>query len=243
MDDHLFVCFSSKDQDVAVDVVEFLEREGLKCWIQLRDVPAGYNYQETIVRALERAKGIIFLFSENSSASGEVKKELSIAATMNLPVFPLRLAPIKPTGALRYELATRQWIDIFENPEKALRTLAETIRQVVYNSATEVEARSNEAPSSLRTGDVAPVPAQMRAKERSRLRAPMVPLGGQQFEAIRALLARHIGPIAKIYVQKAANQAVSEDDFCERLAVHINVPADRMAFLQAARVQLASKIK
>jgi TIR domain-containing protein len=128
---HIFICFSSKDEAVARDVVEFLEDAGLKCWISLRDVPPGHNYQETIVHALEAARGIVFLFSESSSKSGEIKKELSIGGSINTPVFPLRLSSITPTGALRYELATRQWIDIFPDRERALGKLVETINRVL----------------------------------------------------------------------------------------------------------------
>jgi hypothetical protein len=227
-----------------MEVVESLEREGLKCWIQLRDVPAGHNYQETIVQALESAMGLIFLFSENSARSGETKKELAVAATLNLPIFPLRLAPIEPTGALRYELATRQWLDIFENPQQALRTLAETIRHDLLSSVTEVEQApppsSTGVPSSGADNRV-PSPAPTLAREGTGVRVPIVAPGSAQFEAIRALLARHIGPIAKIYVQEAAIRALTQDDFCERLADHINVPAARAAFLQAARAQLAAK--
>src|SRR5271154_6059043 len=87
---HIFVCFSSKDEAVARDVVEYLEAAGIKCWISLRDVPPGQNYQESIVQALEAAQGIVFLFSEASSKSGEIKKELSIGGSINAPVFPLR---------------------------------------------------------------------------------------------------------------------------------------------------------
>ena len=123
---HIFICFSSKDEAVARKVVQFLEAEGLKCWISSRDVPPSQNYQETIVRALELAKGIVFLFSESSSASGEIKKELSLAG--GAPVFPLRLSPVLPSGALRYELATRQWIDMFPDPEQALRARALDLR-------------------------------------------------------------------------------------------------------------------
>src|ERR1700757_2837009 len=94
---HIFICFSSKDQAAALEVVTFLERRGIACWISNRDVEAGENYQEAIVRALESAKGIVFLFSASSAPSGEVTKELSIAGSLNLPVFPLRLSPITPT--------------------------------------------------------------------------------------------------------------------------------------------------
>jgi hypothetical protein len=65
-----------------------------------------------------------------------------------------------------------------------------------------------------------------------------VAAGSADFEAIRALLARHVGPIAKVFVQKAAADARSPDDFCERLATHVQAPAERGAFLQAARARL-----
>jgi hypothetical protein len=224
---HLFICFSSKDEAVARQVVDFLESQGMACWISSRDVRPGHNYQEAIVEALERASGIIFLFSEWSSKSGEIRKELSIGGSINVPVFPLRLSPIAPTGALRYELATRQWIDIFPDRTVALRRLAETIKQVVgVGSADEEASLPQENERSADTGAVAPI----------------VTNGSPEFEAIRTLLARQIGPIAKIYVEQAASKARSPDAFCELLAAHISTPSERTAFVQAARARLANKV-
>ena len=140
---HLFICFSSKDEATAREVVDFLEAKGLTCWISSRDVLPGQNYQEAIVAAIERATGIVFLFSESSSKSGEIRKELSIGSSINVPVFPLRLSPVAPTGALRYELATRQWIDIFPDRAQALGKLAETIKHVMAGGAAEQDAASH----------------------------------------------------------------------------------------------------
>jgi hypothetical protein len=55
------------------------------------------------------------------------------------------------------------------------------------------------------------------------------------------MLARYIGPIAKIFVQKAAAETRTASDFCEKLAAHIKEPSDRTAFLQSARAQLSAK--
>jgi len=244
---HIFICFSSKDEPIAREVVAFLETEGLKCWISCRDVPAGRNYQETIVQALESAQGIVFLFSKSSGTSGEILKELSLAGSIKAPVFPLRLAPISPTGALRYELATRQWIDIFPDQDKALHRLAQTIQDSLEAQATAADetpdASDLEASSAAGVGSggratEAPQPAKKRARP---MRGPVVAAGSQEFEAIRALLARHIGPIAKVVVQKAAAEARTSDDLCERLAAHVSAPSDRAAFLRTARAQFASK--
>ena len=243
---HIFICYSSKDEAVARGIVQFLEARDIRCWISLRDVPPGQGYQETIVHALERARGIVFLFSEFSGKSPEIMKELSLAGGLQVPVFPLRLAPIAPSGALRYELATRQWIDIFDDPETGLDKLEQSIKNVLQSFAPAPEAAayaSRPAPAPM---DFAPAPAQAprapAAKRRARTpREPIVAAGSEEFEAIRALLARHIGPIAKIMVQKAATEARSLDEFCERLAAHVNAPAERAAFLQATRARLTQR--
>jgi hypothetical protein len=229
---HIFICYSSKDEATARRVVQFLEAEGLKCWIASRDVPPGQNYQETIVQALERSKSIVFLFSENSAGSGEIKKELSLAGGLNAPVFPLRLSQIAPSGALRYELATRQWIDMFPDADQALRALVATLRGEPVESP-QVKA---EAP----VANIAADPA-APARKRTRKRAPIVAPDSPEFEAIRVMLARHIGPIAKVFVQKAATESRTPDEFIERLSGHLSIPAQRPAFQQAVRAQLGAK--
>jgi hypothetical protein len=240
MDSHIFICFSSKDLATALEVVAFLEGRGIPCWISARDVLPSQNYQETIVHALERAGGIVFLFSEFSSKSAEIRKELSIGGSINAPVFPLRLSSITPTGALRYELATRQWIDIFPDKEKALGKLAETI-QLVLRGADVVEGDFGGA-RPMAGASVESAPAQVARPPAARTtRGPIVAADSKEFEAIRALLVRHVGPIAKVLVQKAATEADSPEDFCQRLAAHVKAPADRAAFLQAAQARLAAR--
>jgi hypothetical protein len=238
-DTHLFVCHSSKDEAVAREVVEALEADGLKCWISERDVLPGENYQEAIVQALEAASGIVFLFSENSNKSLEIKKELSLGGSISVPVFPLRLSPIAPSGALRYELAVRQWIDIFPHREQALAKLARTIKDAIDGSADgEDDAPLSPAPEA-RIDAAARQPAVR--KPASAPRAPIIASNSAQFEAIRALLARHIGPIAKLFVEKAANEAHTPEEFCEQLATRVPATADRTSFVQAVRKQLAAK--
>lgn len=223
---------------MAREVVEFLEADGLKCWISLRDVPPGQNYQESIVSAIEAAQGIVFLFSEHSSRSLEIKKELSIGGSISAPVFPLRLSPIAPSGALRYELAIRQWIDIFPHRPHALGKLAETIKTTI-NAPAGAEPTDVVLTRALQPRPKAP--ARPAAKTRAVPREPIVASGSKEFEAIRALLARHIGPIAKVLIEKAASQAKTPAEFCDQLATHVSAPAERNSFLQAVRAQLPNK--
>jgi hypothetical protein len=225
----IFICFSSGDADAAGKVVSFLEANGLRCWISNRDVEPGHNYQESIVRALEGAKAIVFLLSENSNRSNEVKKELSLGASDDIPVIPLRLSPVSLSGALRYELATRQWIDASEDIDRAFEKLLNAVRGALDPS---LGAHPSEA------GAPAPrvAPSSQAAAKVSTIR-----LGTEDFEAVRGLLARHVGPIAKVLMQKAVAEARSSDELCERLANYVQAPAERARFAQAVRARLGVK--
>ena len=237
----IFICFSSKDEGSARKVVALLEQRNLKCWISLRDVRAGENYQEAIVHALEATRGIVFLFSTFSSQSNEIKKELSLGGSFQVPVFPLRLEPIVPTGALRYELATRQWIDIFPDAEAALDRLAETINEVLSRPVTADEVEPDRTGGGLsgtvvRAETIPPLPT----RSIKTINQPVLEANSPDLEAVRIMLARYIGPIAKMLVQKASTEAPSLDNFCERLAEYVSAPADRASFLKAARARLSS---
>ncbi len=151
----------------------------------------------------------------------------------DVPVFPLRLSPIAATGALRYELAIRQWIDIFPDRQHALAKLAQTIKDTIDRpEAAEIRPLASApgvsaAPKRSPEKKLAPAP-----------RDPIIVSGSTQFEAIRALLARHIGPIAKVFVERAASQAGTPSEFCEQLASHVAAPAERAAFVRAVQEQL-----
>lgn len=124
----IFVSHASADRDHVERLVTFLEAHHLSCWVSYRDVPVGENYQEEITRALRAAKALIVVFTQSANASSEVLKELSLASRYKLLVIPLRLEDVEPCDALAYELATHQWVDLFNNwsagCEKLLAQLA-----------------------------------------------------------------------------------------------------------------------
>jgi serine/threonine-protein kinase len=155
---------------------------------------------------------------------------------------------VLPTGALRYELATRQWIDLFEDPKQALGKLADTINRSLGGSAPAKDVSlgtPHAAPSAITTPPALPsgqLENPEAAKKRPRKkREPLLAPDSAEFEAVRAMLARHIGPIAKVLVQKAASEEKSLEELCVRLAAHVTAPPERAKFLQDARARLSVK--
>ena len=169
MDPRIFITYSSKDQKVARTICTALENRGLICWISSRNVRAGQNYQEQIVKAIRGARIMVLVFTANANNSNEIKKELALASQNNLVVIPVRIEDVAPNEAFAYEFATRQWIDLFEDWEKSMAELVELIATILDDAPA--GDRANAAPGP--TGNAA-APAFVMAGATTAI-APAVP--------------------------------------------------------------------
>jgi hypothetical protein len=138
---HVFISFSSRDLKAAQSICNAIEERGYSCWISARDIKPGQNYQESIAYAITGASVFLLVFSQNSNNSNEIKKELSLASVSNLLVIPVRIEDILPTGAFKYELSTRQWIDVFDDWERAIGRIVDQIQSVDAVSANPASSR------------------------------------------------------------------------------------------------------
>jgi hypothetical protein len=145
----VFISYASADRNEALKVCDALERRGTRCWISMRDVPPGANYQEAIVQSLRTARAMVLVFSGAANNSDEIKKELSLASRYQVPVMALRLQDIEPGDAFAYELSTRQWINAFEGWDRSIDTLTARIGQISRSGQGE---STTAAPASRRTG-------------------------------------------------------------------------------------------
>jgi TolB-like protein len=108
---HVFISYASQDATVAAALVEALERHGVKCWIAPRDVKAGAQYADAIVRAISGAKAIVLVLSESGIASSHVGKEIERASSKKRPIIALRIDAAPLTPALEYFLSESQWVE------------------------------------------------------------------------------------------------------------------------------------
>jgi hypothetical protein len=143
VDPKIFITYSTKDQKVSRTICTALENRGLACWISSRNVKPGQNYQEQIVRAIRAAKIMVLVFTTNANNSNEIKKELALASQNNLVVIPVRIEDVTPNEAFAYELATRQWIDLFEDWEKSIADLVDLIAAILDDHSAEDRAKAS----------------------------------------------------------------------------------------------------
>jgi len=130
----VFISYASPDATMAQTIVEHLESHGLRCWIAPRDVRAGTQYADAIVRAINEAKVLVLVLSANAVASTHVGKEVERASSKRKPIIAFRIdaAPLSP--ALEYFLSESQWIDAAAGVPAlgmaaALARLAEAVEQ------------------------------------------------------------------------------------------------------------------
>ena len=127
----VFISHASRDRKVADAICAALESRGFDCWIAFRDVGPGQNFGEEISLAIRAVKVMVLVFSSHANNSDEIKKEVVLAGRAKVPVIPLRVEEVEPTGAFEYELVTRQWIDLFADWDRAVDGLARQVRQAL----------------------------------------------------------------------------------------------------------------
>jgi TolB-like protein len=126
----LFISYASQDAAVADTVVGALERAGLKCWIAPRDVVPGALYADEIVRAINEARVVVVILSEQAVASPHVGKEIERASSKRRRIVALRTGAVSLPRTFEYFLSESQWIDVGSGgTEAAAVKLVEAVRR------------------------------------------------------------------------------------------------------------------
>ncbi len=112
----IFISHASPDAATAREVRDLLQNVGYATWIAPDDLVGASAWPEQILAAVGRCNALVVLVSGAANKSDHVAREVSIAAEARKPIVPLRLAPIEPSGSLRYLLHLSQWVDVFPAP-------------------------------------------------------------------------------------------------------------------------------
>src|SRR5450755_761223 len=134
----IFISYRRADQAWARLLHAQLQAEGVEAWYDAQ-VGAGQDWRSATARALKASRIFVLLFSSNAAQSTDIAKELAAAVFEKKLIFPVRLEDIAPDGAFLYELASRNWVNAFEDTEAKLAELAKGLAQMV-RSGTQDES-------------------------------------------------------------------------------------------------------
>ena len=124
----VFISYSQQDKNVAAAACAVLEQEGIACWIAPRDIAAGEEWGDAIIRGIDSCLFVVFIFSRSSNESPWVKRELERAVSRGMPIVPFRIENVQPVGGMELFASASHWLDAFTPPlELHLRKLANTV--------------------------------------------------------------------------------------------------------------------
>jgi formylglycine-generating enzyme required for sulfatase activity len=128
----VFISYPHQDKATADAACAKLEAEGIRCWIAPRDVPPGAEWAEAIVDAIDSCRAMVLIFSSNTNASRQIRREVQQAFDGEKPVVPFRIEDVVPERSLRYYMDSVHWLDALTPPlEQHLEKLAASVQALV----------------------------------------------------------------------------------------------------------------
>ncbi len=160
----LFVSHVSEDRAAAMEIVEELERRGVRCWIAPRDVRPGRPFDDEIADAIDGCRAMLLIFSEHCNASEYIRREVTVAGESQKVVIPFRIENAQPKHGLRVRLSDLHWLDGFASRELAIDELVKTFPE----KRIETKGASDEAP---REREPPPIASSAAGREQRRREA------------------------------------------------------------------------
>ncbi len=126
----VFISYRRADRAWAEFLHARLKAEGVEAWYDALVGP-GEDWRIATARALQASRIFVLLFSAHAAKSTDIAKELAAAVHEKKLIVPVRLEEIAPDGAFLYELASRNWINAYDDTEAKLEALARGLSAMV----------------------------------------------------------------------------------------------------------------
>jgi len=167
----VFISYSTKDKTIADAVCAMLEEKKIRCWIAPRDVPAGKNFAESIIEAIDICKVFVLIWSSNTNTSEHILNEINRAFDQGITIIPFRIEDVQPTRAMSYYFGRTHWLDAITPPlEKHIAILAESI---YVNFGAAPESKPEPEPIKIETAHEEPKVEKIRPQVKPQAKAPI----------------------------------------------------------------------
>lgn len=118
MDKKIFISYSRKDITIAREIKKKVETmTSVRCWMDMEGIESGSQFQDVIISAINAAKIVLLLLSENSMQSPWVKKEINFAYEKHKKVIPINIDGSQPADWFLFIFAGNDVID-FRNKDQ-----------------------------------------------------------------------------------------------------------------------------
>jgi hypothetical protein len=125
----IFISYSRKDKNTVRLFVQHINdvlRRKDCCWIDLKDIESGEEFEDVIMRAIEQSQVVLFMLSDNSLKSPWTKREVYYAESEGKRIVPVLVDGDKLRGWFKFHFGNVHYIDI--QSEEHITMLIENLK-------------------------------------------------------------------------------------------------------------------
>lgn len=113
----VYLSYDENDLEIAQNVCNTLESNGLKCWMKTRDA-VGDSRVKAIIKAIKSTKILLLIHSKNSQSSRYINNEVNEAFDAERSFLVYHIDDSDLEGGLKFFLDTKTRIKAYPNPEE-----------------------------------------------------------------------------------------------------------------------------
>lgn len=121
----VFISHSSADLELSEKICDYLQEQGIKCWIDSRNVTG--LYAKSIIEGIENSELMVLIYSGNANNSAHVENEIDNAFCLGKTIIPFRIEGVPYSTVLRYYLNKSHYVNGVPEPLNALEQLRSQI--------------------------------------------------------------------------------------------------------------------
>lgn len=119
MKHEIFISYSRNDKDVVLPYVKQInEAVGRDCWIDLKGIESGVEFEEIIIKAIDDCQVVLFMLSDNSLRSKWTKREVIYAEDEDKRIVPVLVDGDGLRGWFKFHFGNVDFIDIRSDEQK-----------------------------------------------------------------------------------------------------------------------------
>ena len=131
-----FISYSTKDEDFALDLYDSLKIE-VPCFLASEDITGSTNWITELTTQLNRSWLLILLLTPNSVNSKYVLREINIAVSKDIPIYPIQLKPTELSKEIEFLICTHHINDCSKNPwPEPIERILKDIQSLYYSKDT-----------------------------------------------------------------------------------------------------------
>ncbi len=124
----IFICHSSSDKSIALDVYHALADDGISCWISSENLRLDtMNYWDDITYAIQNARLILVIGSRQCMLRPDPLREMDIADKAKLARVEYKIDRVEHTAYFKHYFDGKQWVDGRNHGVTSLNLLCERV--------------------------------------------------------------------------------------------------------------------